>query len=111
MEFVLYHLVRYGFVFQEQIQLMKEYQTPINVVRMPPTRRGWYLKSDLFKMSFCVQVLHVTHRKMKFVIRSKVFVIIIVRERVLRQHQQQRGGGSKEMSEVREGGLAERGRP
>jgi hypothetical protein len=84
MEFVLSHLVQYGFVSQELIQLMIRYRTPTGLEHhltneISGREEGHTdLQTNFFQMSFSVQVLHIAHRKMKFIIRCEIFIIIIV---------------------------------
>jgi hypothetical protein len=49
------------------------------------SERGKCLESDVFKVGGGVEVLHVAHWKMKLVIWSKIFIIVIVRKGVLRR--------------------------
>jgi hypothetical protein len=49
------------------------------------SERGKCLESDVFKVGGGVEVLHVAHWKMKLVIWSEIFIIVIVRKGVLRR--------------------------
>jgi hypothetical protein len=66
------------------------------------SERGKCLESDVFKVGGGVEVLHVAHWKMKLVIWSEIFIIVIVRKGVLQAERERERHRERERDRDRE---------